>query len=357
MAEPRTSLPPTMKAWQYSNNRGGLHNLRLNDKATPPTPPKPGSCLVLLEVISMALNPADWKLPELPILPRFVIPKPASPGLDFCGRVISWSSDLDKDPKYERLENGQLVFGRLNWPYQYGTLAQFILCPRIGIAPLPPGIGIDHAAAIGVAAQTAYQSLAPYVKSGSRVFINGGSGGVGTFTIQIAKLLGCHVTVSCSGRNAELCGSLGADEVVDYTKGSLAEMLTAKGQAFDLLVDNVGKQLDLYKASDAFLAPGAPFVQVAASDDSLRAVLEMARRWLVPSFLGGGRHPWRLLMVKDNVEELVKIGQWVNEGKVKVVLDEVFKFEDAPNAYKKLRTGRARGKIVVNVTERPQVKV
>ena len=105
------------------------------------------------------------------------------------------------------------------------------------------------------------------------MFVNSGSGGVGIFTIQIAKILACHVTVSCSRRNAEFCKSLVADEVVDYTQGSLAQMLKAKGEKFDLLVDNVGKPLDLYKSSDAFLAPGATFVQVAASDDSLGGVV------------------------------------------------------------------------------------
>jgi NADPH:quinone reductase-like Zn-dependent oxidoreductase len=344
-----------MKAWQYGNERGGIANLRLNTAATPPKPPKPGSQLVLIEVISMALNPADHKLPRLPILPRLLIPKPASPGLDFCGRVVTVAEGMKKDPNHEPLNPGQLVFGRLNWPYQHGSLAQFILCPRIGIAPLPSGVEIDHAAAIGVAGQTAYQSLAPYVREGSRVLINGGSGGVGTFTIQIAKLLGCHVTVSCSGRNEELCRGLGADEVVDYTKGNLGEMVKAKGLGFDLLVDNVGRPLDLYKASDAFLAPGAPYLQIAASDDSVEGVLAMLSRLLLPRFLGGGQHPWRILMVKDSTEELVRIGQWVKEGKIKVVLDEVFAFEDAPEAYKKLKTGRARGKIVVNVTERPKV--
>jgi NADPH:quinone reductase-like Zn-dependent oxidoreductase len=343
-----------MKAWQYGNERGGLSNLHLNNAAKPPQPPKPGSQLVLIEVISMAVNPADYKLPLLPLLPRFLIPKPASPGFDFCGRVVSSADGMKDHPGHEPLKAGQLVFGRFNWPYQHGTLAQFILCPRTGIAPLPSGVDIDHAAAIGVAGQTAYQSVVPYVKEGSKVFVNGGSGGVGIFTIQIAKILGCHVTVSCSGRNAEFCKSLGADEVVDYTQGSLAQMLSAKGQVFDLLVDNVGMPFDLYKASDAFLAPGAPFVQVAASGDSLQGVLEMAKRWGLPRFLGGGKHPWKIFSVKDSAEELVRVGQWVKEGKIKVVLDEVFEYGDAPKAYEKLKTGRARGKIVVHVTERPE---
>lgn len=175
------------------------------------------------------------------------------------------------------------------------------------------------------------------------------------FTIQIAKVLGCHVSVSCSGANVELCKSLGADDAIDYTKGSLAESVKASGQVFDLVVDNVGRPLDLYKASDEFLAAGGRYVQVAAADETLGDVLNMVSRWLLPEFLGGGRHPWKILLVKNSVEELVRIGQWVKEGKIKVVLDSVFDFKDAAKAYQKLRTKRAKGKIVVRLTERPVV--
>jgi NADPH:quinone reductase-like Zn-dependent oxidoreductase len=357
MAISEGSLPATMKAWQYGNERGGIQNMRLNTAAILPKPPVPGSHEVLIEVISMAINPADYKLPELPIVPRLVITKPASPGFDFCGRVVSWADGVNEDPKYKPLKQGQLVFGRLDWTYQFGTLGQFIKCPRAGFAPLPDGVDVDHAAALGTAALTAYQSLVPYVKEGSRIFINGGSGGVGIFTIQIAKILGCHVTVSCSGANAELCKSLGADEVVDYTACNLSETLKARGEVFDLLVDNVSKPYDLYKASDHFLKKGVPFVQVAAADDSLQGALSMLPRLLLPRFLGGGQHPWHILLLKNSVEQLTQIGQWVKEGKIKVLLDSTFEFEHAPEAYKKLRTKRARGKIVVNVTERPNVEL
>jgi NADPH:quinone reductase-like Zn-dependent oxidoreductase len=330
--------------------------MAINLTAAPPKPPKPSSQQIAVEIFTMALNPADYKVPEYPILPRFLIPKPATPGFDFCGRVVVCADGLDKDPKFEPLKTGQLVFGRLDWPYQFGTLGQFILCARECLAPLPDGVDVDVAAAIPTAALTAYQSLAPYVREGSRVFVNGGSGGVGMFTIQIAKVLGCHVTVSCSGKNVEFCKGLGADECVDYTKGSLAETMKARageGEVFDLVVDNVGVPRDLYKASDLFLRMGGTYMQVAAADETVGDVLNMFSRWLLPWFLGGGRHPWKILMLKNSVEELVRIGQWVKEGKINVVLDSVFEFEDAAEAYKKLRTKRARGKIVVRVMDRP----
>ena len=347
-------LPSAMKAWQYTNARGCLEkNLNLNHAAPLPTYPVAGSQDVLVEVISMALNPADYKLTELPLVGRLLIPKPASPGFDFCGRVVSCADGNEAPSGTTTLEPGELVFGELGWPVQFGTLGQFVKVPRSGVVPLPPGVDIDQAAAIGTAALTAYQSLAPYVKPGNQVFINGGSGGVGIFAIQIAKLLGCHVVVSCSGANAQLCKDLGADETIDYTISDISQTLSSRGQVFDLVVDNVSRPHDLYKASDHFLRVGAPFVQVAAADDSLSGLWSMVLRWLLPGFLGGGKHPWHLMTLKNNLDELTQIGQWVREGKIKVMLDSVFAYEDAPKAFERLRTNRARGKVVINVTARP----
>lgn len=252
------------------------------------------------------------------------------------------------------LKPSKLVFGMLDRPYQYGTLGQFIKAPRSGVVTLLPGIDVDQAAGIGTAALSAYQSLAPYAKKGDQVFINGGSGGVGIFAIQIANMLDCHVVASCFGANAQLCRDLGPDEIIDYTTTDISQTPSvSRGPVFDLVMDNVSRPYDLYKPSDHFLRDKARFVQVAAADDSPRGVWSMVSRWLWPKFLGGGRHPWHLLMVKNSVDELVQIGQWVSEGKLKVSIDSVFEFEDAPKAIERLRTRRARRKVVVNVTERP----
>lgn len=132
--------------------------------------------------------------------------------------------------------------------------------------------------------------------------------------------------VSCSAVNAQLCRDRGADEIIDYTTADVSQSLKLRGQIFDLLVDNVSRPYDLYKASDDFLRDKPPFVQVAVAGDSLRGVWSMVPRWPLPQFIGGGKHPWRLLQVKNNVDELTEIGQWVREGKLKVVLDSVFDF-------------------------------
>jgi len=336
----------TMKAWQFSATKGGLEkHLTFNPSASPPPSTNLSPSQVLIEVISMSLNPVDYKIPELPFVGRLLIPRPASPGIDFCGRVLSTGSAASS------LSPNQTVFGRLDAPTRFGTMGQYIIAPLAGTAPLPPGIDPDHAAAIGTAALTAYQCIIPHAKADDHIFINGGSGGTGTFGIQLAKALGCHVTTTCSTPNIQLCKDLGADEVIDYKTTDIVRELKAQGQAFALAVDNVGTPPELYKAADVYLKEGAKFVQVGAPM-SVGAVWTIVSRMGWPTVLGGGRRAYEMLQVKNEREHLVRIGEWMQEGKVKPVIDSVFESRDAPKAYEKLKEGRAKGKIVVHVSEK-----
>ncbi|KAG6358901.1 hypothetical protein INS49_012421 [Diaporthe citri] len=292
-----------MRAWLYSSASGGLHkNLALSATAAHPRPQSPPSLSkdeLLVRVRAAGLNPIDYKIAELPYaMSRAMISVPASPAMDFAGTVVAHGPSVE-----------------------FPTQAS---CPTSRVASLLPG------------------GASPF-----RVFINGGSGGTGTFGIQIAKLLGCHVTASCSAQNVELCRSLGADEVLDYTEGDLVGTLKAKGQVFDLVVDNVGSSpRDLYSACGEFLKPSGQFVQVGAGM-SMADMKLMTSRMMLPSFLGGGSRKFSLAVAKNKHEDLARLGEWIAAGKIKVVVDEVFEFEDAPKAYEKLRTGRARGKIIV----------
>lgn len=334
-----------MRAWQFSAAAGGIeNNLKLNEKATPP-PAKLSSNQVFVEVISMSLNPVDYKIPELPLVGRFAITKPASPGLDYCGIVIGTGKSVDVKPD-------QVVFGRIDRPVQFGSLAECTVVKRAGAVPLPDGVNPDHAAAIGTAGLTAYQSITRYVRPGEKVFINGGSGGTGTFGIQIAKAIGCHVTTSCSAANVQLCKDLGADEVIDYKSTDLVEQLRAKAQEFSLIVDNVGMPYGLYEASHHFLKRDGIYVQVGAVM-SLSGLYSIFTRSFWPKLLGGGKRSFALIRVKTDYDDYTKLAQWMKEGKVRAVIDTVFDFERGDEAYKKLKTGRAKGKIVVRVTERP----
>jgi NADPH:quinone reductase-like Zn-dependent oxidoreductase len=184
----------TMRAWQWSSCTDGLENaLQLVDAVPLPTiqhPLGPGESLV--QVHTAALNPVDYKLAELPVVGRVAIPKPAIPGLDFSGKVVEVGADCS-------LCIGQMVFGKLEPKQQFGTLGEYVIGSRAGTVPLPDGVSAEHAATLGVCGLVTYQCLAPNVKPRDKVFINGGSGGTGSFAVQIAKALGCHVTTTCSG--------------------------------------------------------------------------------------------------------------------------------------------------------------
>ncbi|KAF1986574.1 NAD(P)-binding protein [Aulographum hederae CBS 113979] len=334
---------PTMKAWQYSSTAGGLeNNLTLNPSAPQPNSYDLAKDQILVEVLSMSLNPVDYKLPETPVLSRLLLSYPAVPGLDYCGKVVKTPRGNDS------LAIGDIVFGRHGMPTQFGTLGQYIVAQREGCVLVPKGVDVDSAAAIGTAGITAFQSVVPNVTKGSKVFINGGSGGCGTWCIQIAKTLGCHVTASCSTPNVELCKELGADDVIDYKTTDVAYALSSQGAVFDLLVDNVGTPKDLYDKSEHFLKPSGKYVEVAG-DPGPGEVPGLMKKYLLPSFLGGGSRSFQKLMVGNKHSDFVRLGKWVQEGKMKPLIDSTYPYEDAPKAFEKLRSRRAKGNIIVHV--------
>jgi NADPH:quinone reductase-like Zn-dependent oxidoreductase len=255
-------------------------------------------------------------------------------------------------PGIDSVKEGQIVFGRLELPTQFGTLGQYIIAPKAGCVPLPSGIDLDQASTLGAAGSTAWTSIVPYVKSGSKIFINGGSGGVGTFGIQIAKAKGCHVTTSCSSANVALCKSLGADRVIDYKTANIIAELKKQPNFFDLVVDNVGTPSDLYFASTHFLKPDGMYMQVAAHS-LFSAATSMLSKQLWPAFLGGGTGRLAMAGAKNDFEIYTQLAKLVQEGKIKAIIDSTFEYSDAPKAFERLQTGRAQGKIVVRVTEKP----
>lgn len=355
--------PKTMRAWQYNNASQGLDKaLHLNEIATPPPASALSPDALLVQVHFMSVNPADYKLAELGLLARALVSPPAAPGMDFSGRVVAAGSRSTAT-----YPPGQLVFGRVEPPTKHGTMGGYVVVKNgEGVARVPEGMEarMPDLAAVGTVGLTALQCIRPYLKGedqgeggkdgAAKVFINGGSGGTGTFGIQIAKALGCHVTTSCSGRNAELCRGLGADEVIDYTEQNVSEVLSAKGKVFSLVVDNVGfsppGQEDLYIAANKFLTDDGQFVQVGGGA-SKAMVTAVVKRALVPGLLGGGKRHWKFAVTSQSHEGLETIAGWMREGKMKAVIDEVVDFQHAPQAYTRLKTGRAKGKIVVKMQE------
>ncbi|SCO92612.1 uncharacterized protein FRV6_16740 [Fusarium oxysporum] len=168
-----------MKAWHYSPIHGKLEDcLTIKDDAPIPQPYSLAKDQLLIEITSSSMNPVDYKLPESGVIGRLIIPRPATPGLDFCGRIVA------KHPSNSTYETGQLVFGGFTTANPMGNLGQYTVISGAYYALLSAGVELDEAAAVGTAATIAYQSLMPdSLQPGAKIFINGGSGGVGTWGI------------------------------------------------------------------------------------------------------------------------------------------------------------------------------
>ncbi|CAG8360455.1 unnamed protein product [Penicillium salamii] len=332
--------PESMQAWLYSGTSGGLEN-NLNFNPSARAPPAPKGNEVIVKVLSAALNPVDYKFPEMGLAARMLMTLPASPGMDFCGRVVATG------PLAKHFKEDQLVHGCPARPVQFGSLGEYLIIGADRIGLVPDGVSVDHAAALSLAGLTAYQSLEGHLKAGEKVLINGASGGCGVFAVQISKQLGCHVTTICSTRNVELCLRMGADEVIDYTAHEdLVAKLQDRKVSFDCIVDNVGLPSELYYQSHHFLKEDGAFVQVGAS-----TLMTFLGRMGWPSFLGGGQRKFVPVMTKMDHKQLAQLGEWVSEGKIQIQLDSVFEFHETPKAFERLRSGRARGKIVVHVSD------
>ncbi|KAL5380721.1 hypothetical protein PMIN02_010525 [Paraphaeosphaeria minitans] len=337
----------TMRAWQFTTlNTPFESNLTINTipKLTAPTQSTSlKTPSILIRIHAASLNPADHKVPLTPLVGRFLTPQPATPGLDYAGIV-----EAVPDGCPTTLKPGDRVFGRHEWPYQHGALAEYILGQPNGVVKLPDGLSFVQGAALGTAAVSALQPLEmANIKEGGSVLINGGSGGVGSFTVQIAKLLGAaHVTVTCGPANVERVKALGADDVINYREVDVVGVLKANakdsGRLYDAVIENVGAVDSLYEECHEFVRPGGVFVQVAGTN-----VFFTAKRLILPGFLGGGKVRYRSYLATNVPEELQRIAEWVNEKKLKVEIDEEFAFEEATKAFAKLRGGRAQGKIVV----------
>ena len=338
-----SSLGSTMKAAIWKGNAGGMHkNLSIN--ASAPLPKNAKSLPkdhTLVKVSYASINPVDYKLPELPLMGGIAFSS-GTPGLDFAGTIV--------ESTLAHLKPGEPVFGKTE-PPAFGSVAEYLVVGKQGCCPIPNGVKLEDAATVGVCGLTALQTLAPFLKdkpAGAKVFLNGGSGGVGTYQIQIAKAMGCHVTTTCSGANVDLCKSLGAEEVIDYRTTDVVAHLSRQGTQYDHIVDNVFNSADLYWSCHKYLKPGCQYVTIAGSAEfaTVRNILSI---FLWPGFLGGGQRKFGFVMANSDVLQYEQIAKWMKEGKVKPVIEQVFGMEDVGKAYERLKTGRTRGKLVIKV--------
>ena len=326
-----TKIPSVMRSWQYRSTKGGLeNNLTLNNVPLP----QPTADQHLVRIVAAAINPVDYRLAEFQLLHRLTFPKPASPGNDFAGYIV-------KPAIGSSLKSGQLVFGAAGTNFMCGgAMSEYGVSNVKTTIPLPPALSTTDASCITIAGLTAYQSILPYSKEGSRVFVNGGSGGVGAFGIQIAKSEGRYVTVTCSTANVELCKSLGADEVIDYKTQNVLETLKSSPHKYDLVVDNVGNDQNLFWKAHEYTNPEAKFVTVAVSHQ-FSFIWFVTTAQFFPSFLSGAKRQHLTVFGNGNAEDLKQIAEWMAKGKIKSVIDSKYKFEELKEAYPEGEDGQS----------------
>ena len=331
-----------MRAWVFSSPGTIESRLQLDNDA--PKAASPGEDQVLVAVMACGLNPADYKVPELGLVARAIVGFPKTPGMDLCGRVVSVGSSV-RDIKPE-----DLVLGRANPFSKFGALSEEVVLERKHVAVVDEqNYDLAQAAGLPTAALTAYQSIKPYVEPGDKIFVNGGSGGVGTLCIQVAKILGCHVTVSCSTGKVSLCRELGADDIIDYKTTDVVKELARKGRTFSLIVDNVGNNpSNLFSASNDYLKEGRPYVFVGGKV-SFATVKNLFLARTLPKFMGGASGQFVTFMTKDTHEDLETVAGYLAQGKLCVIVDKVFEFDQAKAAMQYVKEGSSSGKVIVKV--------
>lgn len=304
--------------------------------------PDPQGTEVLVKIRAAAVNPLDWHyLRGSPYLMRLGsglgAPDEYRMGVDFAGVVEAVGPDVTQ------FRPGDRVFGGAN-----GAFAEYLVVDESAkVVPLPDEVSFQQAAAIPVAAATALQALRDKggVQAGDKVLINGASGGVGTFAVQIAKAMGAEVHGVCSARNVELVTSLGADRVYDYRQ----EDYTESGQDYDVIVDMVGNHS--IGKNRRVLKPGGRLVIVGGPKGDWIAPLRRPLAALIQSLWAD--QELLLILAELRRDELAELAAMVVQGDIRPVIDHVFPLAETPDAIRYSETGRARGKIIVAVGSTP----
>jgi NADPH:quinone reductase-like Zn-dependent oxidoreductase len=336
-----------MKRWIVAHKAAPKEALTL--KTDWPVPPAPNGSDVLVKVSFAALNPADTYL--IGGLPTWLpFRRNPSPGMDFSGVVAAAGPDVPATLAVGTEVCGAMSVGQI--ASGNGTLAEYIAVPSSLIVPRPKGVSMAGAAGLlGIAGQTASLTLdATQATKGTRVLLNGSSGGVGSILLQALHASGAVVTAVCSGANEEMVRRLGADEVIDYKKETaIYDHLSSKFKdaPLDVIVDTVGDG-DLYTKSPAYLKPHGRFVTIVGGPT--QGVAPTIKYRLRPVILGGTPRAFHLLALAPSGAQAAKVARWVDEGWVKEApVDSIHPMEQAIEAYEKLMTHRAKGKLVVNV--------
>ena len=330
--EPIETGEPHMKAVVYTNY-GSPDVLEIRDVKKP----TPNDDQVLVKVRAASLNPLDWHFMEgTPYIMRALgtgLRKPKDPrlGVDLAGEVEAVGKSVTQ------FKPGDEVFGTGHG----AAFAEYVCAGKTKLVLKPANLTFEQAASVPIAAITALQALRDkgQIQPGQKVLINGASGGVGTFAVQIAKSFGAEVTGVCSTRNVDMVRSIGADHVIDYTK----EDFTKAGQRYDLMLDNVGNHslLDCRRV----LNPDGKYIMVGGQsgrwiDPLPRALSSSMLSRFVSQKMG-------MMLAQLKKDDLTILADLMQAGKVTPVIDRRYRLSELPAAMRYLETGHARGKVVI----------
>jgi NADPH:quinone reductase-like Zn-dependent oxidoreductase len=321
-------------------------NDKVEVRADVPTPSPKGDEL-LVEVHAAGVNPLDFKTRDGQLRPIRRYPLPVVFGNELAGRVVG------RGPEARRFREGDAIYARVDKD-ALGAFAEYALVREPHAAPKPESLTMAEAAAVPLAALTAWQCLDSLgVGEGTKLLVHAGSGGVGAFALQLARLRGARVATTTSTRNVELVKKLGADVVIDYKTQRFDDELSG----YDAVLDALGG--DELMRSFKVLKPGAKLVSIAGPPEPGTARRSGFALWLRPVFwllsLRARRAAaargvtYEYLFMRPDGDQLARIGELINDGKVSVVVDRTYPLDDVRAALAYLETGRARGKIVLTV--------
>ena len=294
---------------------------------------------IVVRVHASSINPVDF-FPLTPVayrarwLKALGKPEPVIPGTDFAGTVESVG------PAVTQFKPGDAVFGG-----HQGAFAEYLAIAENGpVVKRPSNVSMQEAAALPVAAVTALQAVRDHgrIEAGDTVLINGASGGVGSFTVQLAKIFGADVTAVCSPRNLETARSLGADRVIDYT----SEDFTRSSERYDVLLDIAGSHP--WSESTRVLKPKGTYVLVGASAYTVyggsRVIRHILRSRMASLF---SRRKFAFFIAKLTKDDLAFLGTLLAAGRLKPVIEREYTLDQVPEAMNAMGAGHMRGKLVI----------
>ncbi|NIL34283.1 MULTISPECIES: NADP-dependent oxidoreductase [Bacillus cereus group] len=303
---------------------------------------------VLAEIHAASINPIDFKIRDGKVKMLLKYEMPLILGNDFSGVITKVGS------KVTRFKVGDAIYARPR-KNKIGTFAEYIAIHEDDIALKPKNLSFEEAASIPLVGLTSYQALHDimHLQKGQKILIHAGSGGVGTFAIQLAKIMGATVTTTASEAGSDLVKSLGADQIINYKTEKFEEIL----KNYDAVFDTIGgttleKSFNIIKSGGNIVSvsgmPNARFGKEFGSGFFKTLLFSLASKKLT-ALEKKHNAQYSFLFMKPSGDQLRTIANYIEAGKIKPVIDRVFPFEDAQKAMEYSESGRAKGKIIVKI--------